>query len=59
MKTKYVTLYQIYDRNGNKKLQPFHVYEAAVYMNKLCDINGIVEEIEISLEDYLTKENKS
>ena len=55
MKTKHVTLYQIYDKHGNKKLQPFHVYEAAVYMTELCGINGIVEEIEMSLKDCLIK----
>lgn len=56
MKTKHVTLYQIYDQQGNKKLEPFHVYESSVYMNEFCNINGIIEEIEMILEDYLTKE---
>lgn len=56
MKPQYVTLYQIYDQEGNKKLKPFHVYESAVYMNEFCNINGVIEEIEISIEEYLPKE---
>lgn len=57
MKTKHVTLYQIYDQEGNKKLEPFHVYESAVYMNEFCNINGIIEEIEMPITEFLNKKN--
>ena len=47
MKPKFLTIYQIYDINGNKVYEPFYSLESAEFMKEFSAIDGQIDEIEV------------
>lgn len=54
---KFITLYQIYDDQGNKKYEPFYHQESAEYMMQYSGITGQVIEVETEFTPTPSKSN--
>lgn len=57
MKIKFITLYQIYDDQGNKRYEPFYCQESAKYMMQYLGITGQVIEVETEFTAAPSKSN--
>ena len=47
MSQKFLTIYQIYDINGNNAYEPFYSLESAEFMKEFSAIDGQIDEIEV------------
>lgn len=61
LKPKFLTIYQIYDINGNKVYEPFYSRESAEFMKEFSAIDGQIDEIEVEFvlnKNLVKKGNK-
>lgn len=49
MSQKFLTIYQIYDINGNKAYEPFYSLKSAEFLKEISAIDGQIDEIEVEV----------